>query len=419
MLNYAVLTICSAAVLLLALVTQRESVLLLLIPLILRFGRSGEKEVGFTANRRVDERRLERNGETWVDLSLEISGAPKGRIRIEDLLPPELEPVGGAAAVFSGIDGDLTLKMRYRIRCPRGRYRIGPLKITLWNHYGLEKREFLIEPDETDEIVVFPAAKQIGEFPINVRKTLVYAGLNPSGRGGDGVHFHDIREYRTGDSLRHIHWPAVARHDEQLFTREFEQERVSDIGIIVDARSESYGQYGEDMAIESSVDAATALSDVLLGLQNRVGLMIYGNTLNWTVPGYGKIQSERIKRALSSLETGSHEVFKSLDKLPTNLFPEKSQLIFISPLQSEDGEFLKKLRGRGYGIVAIVPDLLQSCSEFHDTLAVELVRLERDRMIMELEHSGIAVLLWDRSDSLEKLIQVNRGKLRMAARGQL
>ena len=414
--NRKVSLITSCALILLVALISRNGILLLLLPaLLIRFHQAANRDdYDFEVTRNIQEKRLHKNGETDVEVNIINKGRDIGRIRIIEKPPSSMEIISGKTTCFSTMKKDAVITLKYRVKCRRGRHRFLPLRISLWNHFGLNPMDFEFEND--DEIIALPDSVQLGSFPINVRKTLVFAGMNPSGQGGDGVYFHDIREYQSGDSLRHIHWSAVARKPEKLITKEFEQERVSDIGIILDARQDSYEQYGNSTHIELGIEAVSALSEILLSLQNRVGLMVYGKYLNWTMPGYGKMQGEKIRRALAVTETGNHHVFKSLRNLPANLFPERSQLIFISPIIKSDIGFLKSLKGRGYMIIIICLDSLSLREHNIDPLVTDLAQIERELMIRNLERSGITVLKWNLNDTIENLILMNRGKLRMAVR---
>src|SRR5438105_2047418 len=55
--------------------------------------------------------------------------------------------------------------------------------------------------------------------------------------------FYTMREYVTGDDLRRIHWPSVARTG-QLMIRQDEATRRSNATLFLDNRSSSLGQDG-------------------------------------------------------------------------------------------------------------------------------------------------------------------------------
>ena len=221
-----------------------------------------------------------------------------------------------------------------------------------------------------------------------------------------------MREYQSGDPQRWINWRVSARHPRALFTNEFEQERIADVGLILDARQRSHVLSSGDSLFEYAVRATASLAEAFLFDGNRVGLLIYGGFLDWTFPGYGKVQRERILRALARAETGEGLVFESLDYLPTRFFPARSQLVIISSLLSDDLPMLIRLRARGYQILLISPDpgtfearALESRPSV--TLAARIVHLERALLLRKLRHAGIQVVDWQVDQPFDQAVHTS------------
>jgi uncharacterized protein (DUF58 family) len=213
------------------------------------------------------------------------------------------------------------------------------------------------------------------------------------------VEFFGVREYQPGDPLRWVNNRASARHPQTLFINEFEQERVADVGLILDARQQSDARSPEGLLFEHSVRATATLADTFLSVGNRVGLFIYGRSLDWTFPGYGKAQRERILRALARAQQGGGHVFEKLEHLPTRLFPARSQLVLISPLLNEDADLLITLRARGYRLLVISPDPItferKGLNESPEVeLATRFARLERELLLTRLRQADIRVVDW-------------------------
>ena len=82
--------------------------------------------------------------------------------------------------------------------------------------------------------------------------------------------FWGVREYQMGDSLRHINWKIAARRmiaarqAQELFTNEFEQERIADVGLILDARDQTLDLSLTDRP-RNTVNATLAWSDPMPG----------------------------------------------------------------------------------------------------------------------------------------------------------
>ncbi len=113
------------------------------------------------------------------------------------------------------------------------------------------------------QLMVVPEVIKLRRITIRPRRTRIYAGTIPACQGGSGVEFFGVREYQPGDSTRWINGRATARHPEALFVNEFEQERVTDVGIILDARRQSDVHTAHGALFEHAVQAAAALADAL------------------------------------------------------------------------------------------------------------------------------------------------------------
>jgi uncharacterized protein (DUF58 family) len=209
-----------------------------------------------------------------------------------------------------------------------------------------------------------------------------------------------------GDSSRSINWRVTARHPQGLYSNDYEQERVVDVGIILDGRRHT-NEFGSRSIFEHSVMATAALADVFLTKGNRVGVLFYGQQIHWTMPGYGKVQSERILHDLSRLEPGEWQEFTEL-YIPKKLFPSRSQLVVVSPLVPDDFRTLAELRSKGYAVLVVSPDpvsfeesrLLASSSV---KMARRMVHMKREVFLRRLHGIGIQVLDWDVSLPFEKV----------------
>jgi uncharacterized protein (DUF58 family) len=237
----------------------------------------------------------------------------------------------------------------------------------------------------------------------------VYAGVIPGRAGGSGTEFFGVREYQFGDSPRTINWRVSARHEENLYSNEYQQERVADVGIVLDARASTNIFHANESIFEYNVAAAAALSDALLSQGNHVGLFVYSGFLGWTYPGYGKIQRERIMQTLARAEIGVNSVFAGLDHLSLRMFPSESQIILVSTLLKDDLNILVQLRGRGYQVMVVSPDPVKFEQKLLPTstrvdLAVRVIRMERELFIRRLERAGIHIVEWDVSIPLDQAV---------------
>ncbi len=357
-----------------------------------------------------------------VKVAITNLGSHLEEVEIEDVIPAALSVVDGSKRHLTSLGRGASFEFEYALKGPRGTYALDGIRAVAGDHQGL--RRLSVELQASGQLLVFPTLSRIKHVPIRPRRTRVYAGAIPARVGGPGVEFFGVRAYEAGDSPRHINWLISARQEQDLYSNEFQQERVADVAIVLDGRERTNLFPGGHSLFEHSVMAAGAVANALLNQGNHVGLLVYSQYLQWTVPGYGRIQRERILHALSRAAPGSSQVFEGLQFLPTRLFPPESQIVMVSPLVEDDYPTLVQIRARGYQVIVISPDpvafeqsLLQArpgrASRQEIELAARILRLERQSMLRLIKRAGIQVVEWDVAQPFD---QVSRGAFGRAIR---
>jgi uncharacterized protein (DUF58 family) len=262
------------------------------------------------------------------------------------------------------------------------------------------------------QLFVFPPVTRLRHVAIRPRRTRVYAGTIPARVGGAGTEFFGVREYHPGDPPRAINWRASAHHadDDQLYSNEFQQERVADVGIILDGRVRTNEFARGHSLFEFSVQAAAALTDALLAQGNRVGLLVYAGFLRWTIPGYGKHQREKILHSLAHAYPGGSDVFANFRHLPTRLFPPESQIVLVSPLHEDDLIPLVQLRALGYQVLIVSPNPVKFEMSYlprsrNAELAGRVIQIERTLLLQNIQRAGIQVLDWDVTEPFDQVVK--------------
>jgi uncharacterized protein (DUF58 family) len=345
-----------------------------------------------------------------VTLSVVNEGAPLEDVTIEDGVPSALEVIDGEASALSSLPTGGEIEIAYTVRGKRGAFEFRDVRVAACEHLGVFRQRATVPVP--GRLLVLPEALGMRQVVIRPLRTRAYAGCVPARRGGAGIAFHGVREYQPGDPLRWINWRVSARHRHQVFTTEFEQERVADVGLILDARQRSDVRGSGGVLFEHAVAATASLALAFLDDGNRVGLLVYGGLLNWTFPGYGKLQRRRILEALARAETGESMIFESFDYLPTRFFPAKSQLVLVSSLCDSDPPMLVQLRARGYQLLVISPDPVsfeaRMLSAQPDVeLAARIALLERTLLLRKLRRAGIQVVDWQVDQPFDRVVHAS------------
>lgn len=361
----------------------------------------------------------------YVDVTVTVTnrGPSLEEILLEDIVPSGLtvridpSPSLRTSRHLLRLAKGATYTFAYTVSGPRGGYGFEALELRVNDHLAISSSRVRVEAK--GRLFVLPPVMRIRNVVIRPRRTRVYAGTIPARAGGSGTEFFGLREYQPGDSPHSINWRASARYNDTLYANEYQQERVADVGIVLDGRLRTNEFAQGHSLFEYSVLAAASLADALLSQGNRVGLLLYASYLGWTFPGYGRIQREKILYALANAKAGSSQVFSDLEHIPTRLFPAASQIIFVSPLVDDDLRPLIQLRAEGYSVLVVSPNAVKfemsylPSSNTHVNLAGRIIHMERVLLLQKLQRAGIQILDWDVTEPFDLLVRRRLGHLPM------
>ncbi len=407
----AFLLIILAYVLIIAgLVTLKGELLALAVPVVLYiiYGLwRAPKQIHLEIQRTLDSERVTPDKPVLVTLTVHNIGPRLDEVLLTDVLPQKLQMRDGSNRHLVSLQSGQSFTCKYSVSGRRGYYAFSTVEVEANDPFGLlhRKQSFPVG----GQFFILPASQRVQHLTIRPRRTNIYSGTIPARIGGHGVEFFGVREYQRGDPPAWINWNISARHLQELYSNEFEQERVADVGIVLDGRMRTNVFPKERSLFEYSVRAVASLAETFLAQGNRVGLLLYGNYLHWTFPGYGKLQRERILYELARAEPGESLVFADLEHIPTQLFPANTQIVIVSPLVYGDFDVLLQLRARGYQVMVISPDpvafeLAYLAKKPEVTLAGRIVRMERSILLQKLEHAGVQVLDWDVAKPFDQVV---------------
>ncbi len=430
-----------------ALLTRNGSILALTLPFIFFLAAAylyAPKSPRLKINRQLSDETVSAGRPVTMTVTVTNLGEDLDEILVIDQPPKDLKIIEGATANFARLPQGESLVVQYTLQGDRGSYPIDRTYINVNDHLSLVSWRITLR--QRARFSIKPAVWRLRSIPIRPLNTHLYTGPIPARRGGDGMNFFEVRSYQIGDPLRQINWKATAsaqfRSDGgELFTNKFEVERVSDVGIILDARLQTnvtIPNAGERVVddpnahtpmfsslFEYNVTAAAAMADLFLRDGHRVGLLIYGRGQQATFPGYGKSQRERILRALAQARTGENMALENLSYLPVRFFPPRSQIVLVSSLSPADPPILTRLLAHGYKLLVISPDpVTYEASAYNpgfDTprnmrrnqrrnqrrtqrLARRFARIERVLLLRRLQSYGITIIDWDVSIPLEQVL---------------
>jgi uncharacterized protein (DUF58 family) len=162
----------------------------------------------------------------------------------------------------------------YRLRpLKRGHFTFEHCEINLPSPLGLWSDKRLL--NVADNTRVYPDfARLYGGQLLAVDNWLSQLGVRQRQRRGLGLEFHQLREFREGDSLRQIDWKATARQRTPI-AREYQDERDQQIIFMLDCGRRMRSQDGELAHFDHALNACLLLSYIALRQGDAVGLSTF------------------------------------------------------------------------------------------------------------------------------------------------
>lgn len=368
-----------------------------------------QEKLCFNAKRTLEPTRS--NGIISVDANLTIQNKALETVHlfIKETVQAGMKITGGDLSRWATLRPGESAELNYTFTAARGDFSWKSIQTVVSDPLGLIETEMLL-PDPA-MIQIRPQIKKFKAIPMRPHSTLHSPGSIPARLGGSGTDFFGVREYHPGDSLRSLDWRLTARHPRKFFTKEFEQEEIAEIGLLLDARPSTDLRIGEESLFEHCVGATASLAEMFLHQGHRVSLLVFGKTMSNAFPGYGKTQFHRIMGCLSKAKVETEERASAhFDFLPIRMFPSHALIIIFSSLTSADRSLFQRLRAYGYQALLVSPDPIDFAyptlgQDINNRLAIRATRLERRVQLNSIAQLQIPVIDWQVRQPLYPLVR--------------
>jgi uncharacterized protein (DUF58 family) len=367
-----------------------------------------EKQI-IIAKRSLEQTRTDEKVVIDSNLTIQNNGLKTVHLWIEDSLRIGMKIIEGEMSRQVSLLSGETTELRYSFIAERGDYSWESIRTVISDPLNLIETEMLLPASAT--IQVWPQIRKFKAIQFRPHSTLHSPGSIPAHLGGNGTDFWGVREYHSGDPLHSLDWRLTARHPHKFFTKEFEQEEIAEIGLILDARQSTDLQIGEKSLFELGVGATASLAEMFLHQGHRLSLVVYGESMSNVFPGYSKAQLHRIMSCLSKVKVEKEEhTSEALNFLPIHIFPVHSLVIIISSLTPADRTFFQRLRAYGYQALLISPDPIDFAystlvQDNINQLAIRAALLKRHLQLNNIAQLGIPVIDWQVNQPLFPLVR--------------
>ena len=229
----------------------------------------------------------------------------------------------------------------YRVKAEcRGDLNFGPISLRLGSPIGLWE---IARTAGTPALVrSFPNFAEITRYALlAIDNRLSQIGVLKKRRRGEGLDFHQLREYRQGDSMRQIDWKATSRM-RKLISREYQDERDQQIVFLIDCGRRMSAKDSELSHFDHTLNAVLLLAYVALREGDSAGLMTFATDQErYVPPRKSGATVSKFLNALYALQPTlqTPDYYQAALDLSLRL-KKRSLVVLISNLRDEDAEGL-------------------------------------------------------------------------------
>jgi uncharacterized protein (DUF58 family) len=204
--------------------------------------------------------------------------------------------------------------------------------------------------DTAATTIVLPALLPVPRLPLPSHRRYQRGGVQLAGAVADAQEFVRLRDYRTGDPIKNIHWRAWARYDRPI-VREYQDEFFDRQGLVVDTFLADRPPAVLDavLSVAASFAAQPQRPDGLLDL------LLIGSEAIHVTSGRGVTDRRALLRALALAEARPPAEF---DRLTALVCGESSGLsgavVLLGCWDERRAALLAQLRQRGIRHRALV-----------------------------------------------------------------
>ena len=232
-------------------------------------------------------------------------------------------------------------RLGYRLKpLVRGHFHFARCELALPSPLRLWQARRLLElPGESR---VYPDfARLYGAQLKAVDDWLSQLGVRQRPRRGLGLEFHQLREFRDGDTLRQIDWKATA-HKRTPIAREYQDERDQQIVFLLDCGRRMRSQDDELSHFDHALNACLLLSYVALRQGDAVGLATFASDQpRYLAPVKGPAQLNVLLNAVYDLNTTQQPAdFSAAADALLARQRRRALVVLVTKLRDEDDQDL-------------------------------------------------------------------------------
>lgn len=333
-----------------------------------------------------------RKGE--VQLELENPGTRALRLSLHDQHPP----LWRAAAIPERLvvpAGSALIQPCEYLPTARGAAQFLPARLEVDSPLGLWRRR--VRCGMTESVKVYPDFVPLLGHGLagasDTRRPL--AGQLRTRQRGEGTEFHQLREYRRGDSLRRIDWKATSRLGKPI-SREFRVEQDQQVVFLLDCGRRMLSTEGGKSHFEHALEAMLRLAWTAGRQNDAVAVQAFGGSEVWLPPRKGMAGFEALLSGVHDLQPSQAAPdFLTASRTLVRRLRRRSLVVILTNLRDEDDDGLRAAMG------LLSARHLVVCASLRESLLDDMARAPMPDL-----HAALSV-------AAARILRQERGRLRV------
>ena len=263
-------------------------------------------------------------------LSVELQVSRKHRgwgrmLEVVDAIPCALDDQQSPSVYLPKLTGTETVRYAVELNW-RGLHRLGSLRVRSAYPLGVHQVSYEL-PDSCAEVMVYPSPQPIATLPLQRSACQAMRGDFLTATRGGCDQFVGLREYRFGDSMRHVHW-GTSGYTGELRIKEYESYHSPLLKIVLDTHRQH--NVGEDRyaTFEYQVQIATNVARYCVDHDIDVALYASGKPDVALEAQCGELHYTNILETLAVIQADTDSHYGAYAQQLIQEQPEGSWLVF-------------------------------------------------------------------------------------------
>lgn len=325
------------------------------------------------------------------------------QLTVADHVPDNCQAAGlpGSVRLAANSEAELHYKLT---PLQRGELGFGPVEIRLDSRWRLwQFRRLYAQPQQ---VRVYPNFAPIARMALlRFEQQIGKLGIHLQQRRGEGLEFHQLREFREGDAIRQVDWKATARARKPI-SREYQDDRDQELIFLLDCGRRMRAIDGELSHFDHALNATLLCAWMALRQGDAAGLLSFAGDERWVAPVKGRQSINLLMNQVYDLHsTTDISDFPIAAQSLLQRQRRRALVVLVSNIREEDDEDLRQaveLLKKHH--VVMVASLRESMLDqrLHEQVADMATALDyvgtvdlhnrRQRLLQRLGKTGVAIV---------------------------